>query len=217
MTGIALLLAAAAVGHGIARAGGLPPLPFLVLAGFILGLTGSVPADFLQEALVLGITFLVFQAGIELDPSRVRRQKQAALIVGFVQFFLLGGLGLTAAVALGFDLHTASYLALALSASSTLVAVRVLQRRRQLFEPFGRLVIGVLLLQDLLVILLIPVLTRQPDGAIEVARGIGATVLMAAIAWLLLRAVLPRVIERLALDEELLLLFVLSILFGFLF
>lgn len=217
MTGIALLLLAASVGHGLARALRLPAIPFLVLGGFGLGLTGAVPEDFLQESLILGITFLVFAAGIELDPSRVRQQKRAALAVGFLQFVVLGAAGLGTALALGFDLATAVYLALALTASSTLVVVRVLQRRRQLFEPFGRLVIGVLLLQDLLVILLVPVLTRLPDGAGAVARGVGGTLLLAALAGPLLRAVLPRVLERLALDEELLLLVVLAHLFVFLF
>lgn len=216
MIGIALLLVAASIGHALARGFQVPPTPLLVAVGFGLGLTGTLEPAFLQESLVLGITFLVFAAGVELDPTRVRHQKKAALAVGMLQFVLLGGLGLAASLALGYDLQTAAYLALALTASSTLVAVRVLQRRRQLFEPFGRLVIGVLLLQDLLVILLVPVLTGLPDGASAVARGVGATLLLAALAGPLLRAVMPRVLERLSLDEELLLLVVLAHLFGFL-
>lgn len=217
MIGIALLLFAASIGHGLARGLRLPAVPFIVLAGFGLGLTDLVSEQFLQDALVLGITFLVFAAGIELDPGRVRQQKRAAVAVGLSQFVLLGGLGLVAALALGFEGQTAAYLALALTASSTLIAVRVLQQRRQLFQPFGRLVIGVLLLQDLLVILLVPVLTRLPLGATDIALGVASTLLMAGFAWVLLRAVLPRVLERLALDDELLLLAVLSHLFLFLF
>lgn len=216
MTGIALLLLAASVGHGLARWLRLPAVPFLVLAGFGLGLTAGIDEAFLQDSLVLGITFLVFAAGIELDLSRVRQQKRAALAVGAAQFLLLGGLGWMAALGLGFQGQTAAYLALALTASSTLVAVRLLQQRRQLFEPFGRLVIGVLLFQDLLVILLIPVLTGAPDGVAAVARGVGSTLFLAGAAWLLLRAVLPRILQKLALDEELLLLVVLSHLFAFL-
>jgi CPA2 family monovalent cation:H+ antiporter-2 len=216
MSGIALLLLAASVGHGLARWLRLPAVPFLVLAGFGLGLSGGAGETFLQDALVLGITFLVFAAGIELDASRVRHKKRAALAVGFAQFALLGGLGWLAALALGFEGQTAAYLALALTASSTLVAVRVLQQRRQLFEPFGRMVIGVLLLQDLLVILLIPVLTGLPEGVLAVARGVGSTLLLAGAGWLV-RKILPRLLRRLALDEELLLLIVLSHLFAFLF
>lgn len=217
MIGIALLLVAASIGHALARGLQLPPTPLLVAVGFALGLTGALEPAFLEESLVLGITFLVFAAGVELDPTRVRQQKGAALAVGLLQFVLLGALGFGAATVLGYDLQTAVYLALALTASSTLVAVRVLQRRRQLFEPFGRLVIGVLLLQDLLVILVIPILTEMPEGTAAVVRGVGATLLLAALAGPLLRALIPRVLARLALDEELLLLVVLAHLFSFLF
>lgn len=216
MIGIALLLLAASIGHALARGLRIPPIPLLMAVGFGLGLTGTLESGFLEESLVLGITFLVFAAGVELDPTRVRQQKKAAFAVGLLQFAILGALGLGASLALGYDLQTGAYLALALTASSTLVAVRVLQRRRQLFEPFGRLVIGVLLLQDLFVILLIPVLTGLPDGTSAVVRGLGATLLLAGLVGPLLRALMPRVLERLSLDEELLLLVVLAHLFGFL-
>jgi len=217
MTAVAMLLLAASVGFGVARGLRLPAIPFLILGGFLLTLTGRLEEEFLQEALLLGITFLVFVAGVELNPERVRHQKRAALMVGAVQFVLLGAVGYVAARGLGFEVQTATYLALALTASSTLVAVRILQQRGQLFEPFGRLVIGVLLLQDLLVILLIPVLSGLPQGAAQVVRGVAATVFLMGLAWILLRWVLPAVLQKLSLDEELLLLFVLSLLFLFLF
>lgn len=217
MTEIALLLLAASAGYGLSRVARLPAIPFLILAGFGLSLTSAVEAAFLQDALLLGITFLVFVAGVELNPSRLHQQKRPALVVGLVQFVTLGLAGFAAARALGMEVQTAAYIALALTASSTLVAVRVLMHRRQLFEPFGRLVLGVLLLQDALVLLLIPVLTRLPQGAASVATGVGATLALMGLAWVLLRWAVPPILERLALDEEILLLVVLSILFVFLF
>ncbi|MEX2467453.1 MAG: cation:proton antiporter [Gemmatimonadota bacterium] len=217
MTEIALLLLAAATGFGISRALGLPAIPFLIVSGFGLSFVAHVEEAFLQDNLVLGITFLVFVAGIELNPQRVRRQKSAAVAVGLTQFLVLGGLGYMAGRALGFDTHASIYLALALTASSTLVVVRILQQRRQLFEGFGRLVMGVLLLQDLAIILLIPVVTRLPEGFVSVSTGVGATLLLVAISYVLLRWVLPELLRRISLDEELLLLAVLALLFLFLF
>lgn len=217
MIEFALLLLAAAAGFGVARIFALPAIPFLILSGFSLSFLTHLEDAFLQDTLLLGITFLVFVAGIELNPQRVRRQKTAAIAVGVIQFVLLGALGFGAARALGFDLQGSIYLALALTASSTLVVVRILQQRRQLFEAFGRLVIGVLLLQDLAVILLIPVVTRLPDGAGSVVSGVAATLVLVAIALILLRWVLPELLRRISLDEELLLLAVLALLFVFLF
>ena len=217
MTEIALLLMSAAVGFGISRAAGLPAIPFLILSGFGMSFLVHFEGAFLQDSLVLGITFLVFIAGIELNPQRVGRQKRAAVAIGLAQFLVLGGLGYLAARGLGFTPQASIYLALALTASSTLVVVRILQQRAQLFEGFGRLVIGVLLLQDLAVILLIPVVTRLPDGGTAVANGVVATLLLVAIAFVLLRWVLPELLRRISLDEELLLLAVLALLFLFLF
>lgn len=217
MNSIAMLLMAAAVGFGVSRAFRLPAIPFLIVSGFGMSFLVHVESGFLQDSLVLGITFLVFVAGIELNPQRVRLQKRAAVAVGLTQFLILGGLGYLAARALGFDAQASIYLALALTASSTLVVVRILQQRGQLFEGFGRLVIGVLLLQDLAVILLIPVVTRLPQGGMSVANGVVATLLLVGLAYVLLRWVLPELLRRISLDEELLLLAVLALLFIFLF
>ena len=217
MIGVALLLFGAAVGFGMARALALPVIPFLLLSGFLLSFAPGLETQFLQDALVLGITFLVFVAGIELNPRRVRRQTRAAIAVGVIQFVVLGALGYGSGRLLGLDVHSAIYVALALTASSTLVVVRILQQRRQLHESFGRLVIGVLLLQDLAVILMIPVVTRLPDGIVSVAQGVGATLALVALAYVMLRWVLPALLLRVSFDEELLLLAVLGLLFTFLF
>jgi len=216
MIGIFLLLLGAAFGLGIARWIRLPAIPILLVAGMLVGQIALLPeADILEQALILGLTFLVFVAGIELNPRRVGAQKRAALWVGFAQFLVLGGLGVGVAVAMGLELQTALYIGLALTASSTLVVVRLLQQRRQLFEPFGRLVIGVLLLQDLLVIILIGVLSRAPQGLGAMAVGLGAALFLVSLAYICLRWVVPFVVIRLKPDEEFLLLTVLALLFVF--
>jgi Kef-type K+ transport system membrane component KefB len=214
--GIALLLAAAAVALGVGHFVRLPAIPLLLVAGALLGFTTAVPPELLQDAIVLGVTFLVFFAGLELNPARVGGgQRRAVLRVGIAQFTVLGITGLAVALALGYGLTPALYLALAMTASSTLVVVRLLQSRQQLFEPFGRLVLGVLLLQDLAIILLIPVVTRFPDGPAAVAQGFGAAVVLTAGTLLFARLGGPRLVLRLRDDDEALLLVVLGILFTF--
>lgn len=213
MAGIAILLAAAAVAHSLAKAFRLPPVPLLLIAGLLLARVGQVPEEFLEEALVLGVTFLLFVTGIELNPARTRGQRGIALRVGSIQFVLLGLAGLVTAVLLGFDGLSAAFLALALTASSTLVVVRLLRHRRQMFEPSGRVLIGVLLLQDLLVILLIPLVTRAPVGPIAVLLGLLGVGILLALS-VAVRGLAPR-LTRLENDEEALLLVTLALLFGF--
>lgn len=215
MTGITLLLLAAAAGFALSRWSGLPAIPFLLVGGVVVSAAVPLPEQFVEDALVLGVTVMVFVAGVELSPDRFHIQRRAALLVGFAQFAALGATGMALGLLLGYGGETAAYLALALSASSTLVVIRVLQSRRQLFEPFGRLVTGVLLLQDLLVILLIPVVTRLPEGSGAVLTGVLATLVMVALAGVVLRWVAPFAIRRLSGDEETLLLVILALLFAF--
>jgi Kef-type K+ transport system membrane component KefB len=216
MITLALLLLGAALGFAVSRALRLPAIPFLIVGGFALSRLIELPQDLLEDALMLGVTVMVFVAGIELNPSRVGGQRKAAVQVGVLQFLVLGGFGGGAALLMGFDGKTVAYLALALTASSTLVAVRILQTRGQLFEPMGRMVTGALLLQDLFVILLIPVLTRLPDGGQAIALGVLGTLGLVALSGALLHWVSPRLIPRFGREEEPLLLFILSVLFLFL-
>jgi Kef-type K+ transport system membrane component KefB len=214
MNGIALLLIGAALAHALVRWLRLPSTPMLILAGILLARLELLPAELLQETLVLGLTFLLFTTGIELSPRRARAQRRVAVQVGVLQFVLLGALGTAASLLMGFDLLTALYLGLALTASSTFVVIRLLQRRRQLFEPSGRLVSGVLLLQDVLVILLIPMLIRTPEGLAAVAVGVLGTLALVGLAYVTLRWVTPAIV-RLHREEEVLLIGVLAVLFLF--
>ena len=213
MTGIALLLAAAALAHGVARVFRTSPVPLLLVAGVLVG--GVVPQDILDNALILGVTFLLFVTGVDLDPGSVRGQVARVLRVGLLQFFVLGLLGLGAALALGMDPTSASFVALALTASSTLVIVRMLRRRRRLYEPFARLVIGVLLVQDLLILAAIPVVTGAPEGAGAIAAGLAGVAALVTMAAVTARWISPRLV-RLDREDEPLLLAVLAVLFVFL-
>ena len=214
MHGVAALLAAAAIAYALARALRAPAIPLLLIAGLVLSQLGQLEDAALENALVLGVSFLLFVVGLELDPRRIRAQRTAALWVGTFQFVTLGAVGLIAALLLGFGFVEASYVALAMTASSTLVCVRLLQRRRQMFEPLGRLVLGVLLLQDALVMLTIPIVA-------ELAQGVGDALLsLASIGVLGLAALAARrwvtpLLLRIADDQELLLLTAMSVLFAF--
>lgn len=216
MIGLAILLAGAAAAQAIARWLTVPSTPFVLLVGFVLGQAGLLPAEILQEALLLGLTFLMLVLGIELNPRRllIRPQRHAALRVGILQFVVLGVAGVVTALAIGLGALSAFHIGVALAASSTLVVVRLLQREGRMFEPFGRLVIGVLLVQDALVILGMPIMLRATDGVSSMLIGMAGTVAMLALAVACMRWVVPH-IARLQEEEEELLVVGLSIPFVF--
>jgi Kef-type K+ transport system membrane component KefB len=215
MIQIALLLTGASVALALAKWLRAPSLPLLLLIGVVMANAGLLSPEELQDPLTLGVTFLLFVGGMELSPTRVGAQGWSAVRISAAQFGILGLAGFGAALTLGFDRLTALYLALALAASSTLVVVQVLKSRQQLFEPFGRVVLGVLLIQDILVILLIPLIARAPQGVTAALIELFYTVVLTGFAFLVMRMAAPLIL-RLRDDEEMVLVVTLGTLFLFL-
>lgn len=213
MTGIAALLAAAAAAYAAARWLEAPALPFLLVAGVALSAAAPVPRGLLEDALVVGVSVLLFVAGLELEPSRVAARGRAAIRVGLVQAGALAALGFAACLPLGFSPVEAGYLALALTASSTLVGVRILKRRREMFEPYGRVVLGVLLLQDVLVLLAVPLVTGLgAGGAGATLESLGAIAVLGAGCAAMRTGAAPLLSRA---DDEMLVLGSLAVLFLF--
>jgi CPA2 family monovalent cation:H+ antiporter-2 len=163
----------------------------------------------------IGLAVLVFTAGVELSPRRMRGRTRALTILALTQFFMLGACGVLTAVFLGYSWMTALYLGCALSASSTLVVVRHLQQRRQMFEPYGRLVLGVLLLQDIFIILIMVALLKSPQGWLMLCNGVANAVALGIFALGVHRWLVPYIVKRMKLDDEELMLAALAALFAF--
>lgn len=216
MNDLTLLLLIAAVGYGIARWLRMPVIPLLIIPGMALSTLGvGVERDFLRTAIELGLMFLMFASGIELNPGRFTRSWRAVAWVGLIQFFIAGAAAFGVALWLDYARLPALYIACALATSSTLVVLRHLKQQQQMFEPFGRLVTGVLLLQDLLLILIIVILAGVPGGWVPVVGGVLGTLALFAVAVFCQRKLMPLLVTRLKLDEETLLLSILATLFLF--
>lgn len=220
MTGVAILLLAAAVAFALSRWTRLPAIPLLMLAGIALqGLAAwrgvELPEETLGRMIEIGLAVLVFVAGISLSPRRMQGRMRPIVILASLQFAILGILGFGVALGLGYPLETALYLSCALAASSTLVVVNQLQRRRQMFEPYGRLVLGVLLLQDLFIIILLVLLIKVPTGLLGVFTGLGGMLLLGALAFIIHQYLVPRACHRFQFDPEELLIGALGFLFLF--
>jgi len=224
----AILLLTAAAAYGLARWLRLPGLPVLIGAGMALNLSGMLPQGFelgggpddehtgaAMRILELGLVFLVFASGVELNPRRFVRHGRAVAWVGSLQFAVSAGVGFGTARWMGFGTVEATYIGFGLAASSTLVVLRQLRVRHAMFEPFGRMVTGVLLLQDALLIAVIVVLSRLADGLPGISLGLGGVALLGGAAWLAQRHVIPLLVRRMKPDEESLLLWLVAVLFGF--
>lgn len=231
----AILLLTAACAYGLARALKLPTLPLLIASGMALNLFGVIPADLglgglgqseqqdgnsharaAVRILEFGLVFLVFASGIELTPRRFASHGKTVAWVGATQFIVFAGIGIaTSRWIAGFEWLEALYIGFGLAASSTIVVLRQLRVRQAMFEPFGRVLTGVLLVQDVAMVLVIVVLARVTNGFGSVAIGLGEAVFLGAVAWSAQRYFIPALLKRTKPDEESLLLWLVAVLFVF--
>ena len=214
MTDVAILLLVAALAFALRRAIRIPLIPLLLVAGMALRYSNlALDREVARNVLDIGLAVLVFGAGMELNPKRFGAQARLVVVVGLAQFAFIGLGGVAGARLFGLDWLPALYTGLAISTSSTLIIIRLLKGRQQMFEPFGRLVTGVLLLQDLLIILLLVLLTRLPDGSAAVLGGLGGLGVLLLLSGIGLRWVMPYLVLRLKLDQDTLGLTILTVLF----
>lgn len=101
---------------------------------------------------VAGISILLFVVGLRLDLDEVRDTGVVALVVGTAQVIVTFGAGFALALALRMDVISALYVAIALTFSSTIIVVKLLSDKREIDSLHGRISVGVLIVQDLLVV-----------------------------------------------------------------
>jgi len=140
----------------------LPLLVAYLLAGVILSfLQFFDPAT--SQALTLlpeiGIAFVLLFVGMELDLTEIKHLGKPVLIASLVQiiFSLLAGFFI--AGFFGFSVVESFYLGMGLSFSSTIVVVKLLLEKKDLNSLYGKLSIGILLIEDLVAIVLLMVIT----------------------------------------------------------
>lgn len=170
-----------------------------------LGIDGPGPLQTFHLLAELGIMFLLFLVGLEMNPHAVRKLGATALTVGVVQVISIAGLGFALASAVGFTSLEAIYIGLALAFSSTIIVVKLLTEMHEQQLLFGRMSIGILLVQDVLAIIAlmaVGALGVETGGSVSILTIVGGVAMAAVILWAG-RIVLPRVFHMLARSKEL--------------
>ncbi len=145
---------------------GLPPLIGYLAAGFAIVAVGNftgIPVEgteALQHIAHLGVLLLLFTVGLKL---KVRNLVRPEVIGGGVLHFLISCLIMAPGIYLFTDIdwYSALMLAVALSFSSTVLAAKVLESKRELRAFHGRVAIGILVVQDLLALLVMALASGQ--------------------------------------------------------
>lgn len=209
---IAATLAIAGVFGAIATAFKQPLIIAYIAAGVFVGpavLGWATAASQIELMASIGIAVLLFVVGLKLDVSLISSVGPVALATGLGQVAFTSGVGFLIALALGFSTVAAAYIALALTFSSTIIIVKLLSDKREIDSLHGRIAIGFLIVQDIVVVIAMIVLSAfagNEETAIQVAllRVLGIGVAFVVVIALLMRYVIPPLLERVARSPELL-------------
>ena len=143
---------------------GLPPLVGFLVAGFVLNIAGAEGGEFLSVTADLGVTLLLFTIGLKLKLRTLVRPEiwgVATLHMSVITVFMSGVV--LAFGAFGLPLFsdvqpvTALMIGFALSFSSTVFAVKILDEMGATASRHGRVAIGVLIVQDIAAVIFLAV------------------------------------------------------------
>lgn len=202
---LGLIVVVAGVFSFMGRWAKVPTIVVYLLAGLLLGpVFGLVRMGHSLEIISeLGIALLLFLVGLELSLDKIRDVGKVAFVAGIGQVVFTAAGGMVLALVLGFAVMESLFIATALTFSSTVVVVKLLDQKGDLNKLYGRIAVGIFLVQDLVVILILTFLSGLVmDGGGEGAgwqsvllglgRAFGGMGLILVLALVASRYLLPR-------------------------
>src|SRR5688500_17314089 len=164
-----VLLAAAVISVPIARFARLSAIVAYLVAGVVIGPFGlgmfARPETIITVA-ELGVVMLLFLIGLELELSRLLAMRRDIFGLGVAQLVLTAAAIAGLAIATGmFNWRAALVAGLALALSATSIALRILEERGHLQQPYGQRAFAILLFQDMAVVPLLALVPLLAPGA----------------------------------------------------
>jgi len=199
-----LILVAGLAGGLLARLLRMPLLVGYVAAGVVVGPYTAGPTvvqihdiELLAE---IGVALLLFSLGLEISFRDLKPVRRIALIGGPIQIALMAGAGAVSSVRfLGLPVIDSLWLGAMVSLSSTMVVLKTLVESDRTSTLASRVMIGLLVVQDLAVIPMLIILPQlaDPSGALpRVARAGGTAVVVLAAMVVIGRWLLPMLLAR---------------------
>lgn len=216
---IGIILGLAAIVGGLAQLLRQPLIVAFIAVGILLGPSGFGMVSHSSEIELfarLGIALLLFVVGLKLDLHVIRTVGPVALVSGLGQVIFTSVIGYLIALMLGMSHVVALYIAVALTFSSTIIIVKLLSDKREVDALHGRIAVGFLIVQDIVVVLVMIGLAAFGQAGTEASIGwetlkiLLKGALMLLVVALLMRYVLPRLLHRLAHSSELLMTFAIA-------
>ena len=212
-TELSLVVIITTVLAGIFKALKQPLIIAYIVAGLLLSPYGFdivKTHDAIGTFSQLGIAFLLFMVGLNLNPKIIKEVGKISTITGLGQIFFTSTLSFGIAKAFGFSTIEGLYIACAMAFSSTIVIMKLLSDKKDLESVYGRISIGFLIVQDIVAMLILMFVSSTAGGTdlgnILLGLVVKGVILIGAV-FLIGRYVLPVITRKIADQQELLLLF----------
>ncbi|SEA14471.1 Kef-type potassium/proton antiporter, CPA2 family [Desulfuromusa kysingii] len=201
---IIIIIVAALLGGLIAQKIRQPLLLGYILVGVVIGpfSSGLVsdPHD-VEKLAEIGVALLLFALGLEFSLQDLKPVKYVALIGAPIQILLTIGYGYLIGLGLGWESGPSLWLGGLISLSSTMVILKTLMAQGMIGTLSSRVMIGILIVQDLAVVLLLillPQLSNPSAGMPVIAMALLKSFLFLAFMLLLGTRLLPRLLTLIA-------------------
>lgn len=155
--------------------------------------------ELLSEISKVGIIFLLFLLGLDMEPQALWSTLRKSTLVVFFSSLLFLGMGIAVALLFGFTQVDALIIGAAMMFSSTIIGIKLLPTTVLHHRHIGELMIGILLIQDLIAILvLVALLSADGETGTTTAflKTLAALPLLAGLALFLVRFVILPLITK---------------------
>ncbi len=186
-----------------------------VLAGLLIGplMFGFIKnTDLITQLAELGIAFLLFIVGLELDLHKFKQLGWVVAITGVLQVVLVT---IVAAYFAGFWLSgtEALYVGLIVAFSSTMIVVKLIDDKRELQTLHGKIILGILLVQDILVVLALSLLQSLESASLPAFVSLAKGIILIIVCYAVGRYIFSYLLRASASTPELLLVVAMAITF----
>jgi Kef-type K+ transport system membrane component KefB len=181
---VALLIGAATFLGILSQKTGQPKIIAYIIAGISLGPVGLdlvKQGEMISLFSELGLVFLLFLIGLEIDIEEIQEVLKSTVGIAVIQMALTFAAGTLTAILVGFTGTTAYTIGAAVMFSSTALVVKVLTERDEETTLPGRLDVGVLLVQDVAVVVILAFFTVNFSTPAQAALKLAEIFLMISV------------------------------------
>ena len=192
-------------------------LSYILVGILITPIFGIITDTSLIESMsMIGIAFLLFLVGLEMDLKKLKQVTLISTLGAPIQITFLFVTAFLIALALGFLPLEAIYMGLMFAFSSTMIVMKILSDRKELSTLHGRIIVGILLMEDIFAVFALSILTSiNGFNAGILGHAFLKFLLLVGVAYVASKYVFPKYFEFTAKKHELLLISSLGVCFLF--